>query len=283
LVHFFSEKINLTGQLALSYGDFTDKNIAFFLRPSFDSSTFHIHLRYTQLGENFGENANNVGYIRDDDRKELDSAVEKTWWIKKSGIDRINYFSNYNIYWSMKDTLRSWQIDQQIEMDLSNKLSFEIEYQREFKRYEADYDNYSLGFETGYNTREWQSARVNYEFGHSFGLDYDLIGAGVNYKIFKSLSFEYDLNRLIFDPDPDDESTWIHILRMTNYFTKDIFFKLFYQTNTAITKQNIQALFVYRFQPPFGTVQLAYQRGSNRFGDIGEKWNTFFIKFSYVL
>ncbi len=283
LVHFFSEKVNLTGQFALSYGDFANKNTAFFLRPSFDSSTFHIHLRYTQLGENFAENANSVGYIRDDDRKELDSAVEKIWWIKNSWIDRIEYFSNYNIYWSMKDTLRSMQIDQQIEVDLSNKLSFEVEYMREFKRYEADYDNYSIGFETGYNTREWQSARVNYEFGHSFGLDYDLIGAGVNYKIFKSLSFEYDLNRLIFHPDPDDESTWIHILRMTNYFTKDIFFKLFYQTNTAITKQNIQALFVYRFQPPFGTVQLAYQRGSNRFGDIGEKWDTFFIKFSYVL
>jgi len=283
LVHFFSDKVNLTGQFALSYGDFDDKNLAFFFRPSFDSSTFHIHLRYTQLGENFADNANSVGFVRDDDRKELDSAIEKIWWIKNYGIDRIEYFSNYNIYWSMEDTLRSWQIDQQIEIDLSNKLSFEIEYMREFKRYEADYDNYSVGFETGYNTREWQSAKINYEFGHSFGLDYNLIGTGVNYKIFKNLSFEYDLNRLAFDPDPDNESTWIHILRMTNYFTKDIYFKLFYQTNSAITKENIQALFVYRFQPPFGTIQLAYQKGSNRFGDIGEKWDTVFIKFSYVL
>ncbi|MEN8221828.1 MAG: DUF5916 domain-containing protein [Acidobacteriota bacterium] len=283
IVHFFSDKVNFTGQFAFSYGDHSDKNIAYFLRPSYDSSTFHIHLRYTHLGENFADNGNSVGYIRDDDRKELDSAIEKTWWIKKSGIDRLEYSSNYNIYWSTSDILRSWRIDQEIEMDLSNKISFEIEYMREFKRYELDYDNYSIGFETGYNTREWQSARLNYEFGHSFGLDYKLIGAGVNYKLFKNLSFEYDLNRLIFDPDPENESTWIHILRMTNYFTKDIFFKLFYQTNTAITKKNIQALFIYRFQPPFGTVQLAYQKGSNRFGDIGENWDTFFIKFSYVL
>ncbi len=283
IVHFFSDKVNLTGQFALSYGDHTNKNTAFFLRPSYDSSTFHIHLRYTHLGKNFADNANNVGFVADDDREELDSAIEKTWWIKKSGIDRLEYSSNYNVYWSTSNILRSWRIDQQIELDMSNKLSFEIEYMREFKRYEEDFNNYSIGLETGYNTREWQSAKIVYEFGHSFGLDYKLIGAGVNYKIMKSISLEYGLNRLIFNPDPDNENTWIHILRLTNYFTKDIYFKLFYQTNTAITKENIQALFVYRFQPPFGTIQLAYQRGSNRFGDIGEKWDSVFIKFSYVL
>ncbi|MEN8154762.1 MAG: DUF5916 domain-containing protein [Acidobacteriota bacterium] len=282
LVHFFSEKVNVTGQLALSYGDFTDKNIAFFLRPSYDSSTFHIHLRYSHFGENFGDNANSVGFVRDDDRRELDSAIEKEWWIKKYGIDRINYDSNYNVYWSTKGLLRSWQIDQELGIDLSNKLSLEIDYSREFKRYEKDYDNYAVELQAGYNTREWQSARFNYEFGHSFGLDYKLIGAGINYKLLKNLSLEYDLERLIFDPDPEGENTWIHIVRLTNYFTKDTYLKFFYQTNTAITKNNIQVLFVYRYQPPFGTVQLAYQRGSNRFGDIGEKWDTFFVKFSYV-
>ena len=283
IVHFFSDKVNLTGQFALSYGDHTKNNTAYFLRPSFDSSTFHIHLRYTHLGKNFADNANHVGIIYDDDREELDSAIEKTWWIKKRGIDRFEYSSNYNIYWSTDEVLRSWRIDQDMELDLTNKLSFELGYMREFKRYEEDFNNYSIKLEAGYNTREWQSSQLNYEFGHSYGLDYKLIGAGLNYKLFKRLSVEYDLKRLIFDPDPDSENTWIHILRMTNYFTKDIYFKLFYQTNTAITKENIQALFVYRFQPPFGTIQLAYQRGSNRFGEIGEKWDSVFIKLSYVL
>jgi len=283
IVHFFSDKVNITGQFALSYGDHTSGNTAYFLRPSYDSSTFHIHLRYTHLGEFFGDNANHVGFIYDDDREELDSAIQKTWWIRKGGIDRLEYSSNYNIYWSTRNILRSWRIDQEIELDLTNKLSFEMEYMREFKRYEADFDNYSVGLEAGYNTREWQSARINVEFGHSYGLDYKLIGAGLNYKLLKNLSFEYGLNRLIFNPDPDGENTWIHILRMTHYFTKDLYFKLFYQTNTAITKENIQALFVYRFQPPFGTIQLAYQKGSNRLGDAGEKWDSVFLKLSYVL
>ncbi len=75
---------------------------------------------------------------------------------------------------------------------------------------------------------------------------------------------EYELTRLIFDPDPENESTWIHVVRATNYFTKDLFLKLFYQINSAIDKKNIQVLFVYRFQSTFGLVQLAYQRGSAR-------------------
>jgi hypothetical protein len=282
LVHFFSEKFRLTGQLALSYGDHSKGNLAFFLRPSFDSSTFHIHLRYNQLGENFADNANNVGFVSDDDRHELDSAIEKTWWIKKRSIDRMTYSSNYNIYWSKKNVLRSWQIDQQFELDLMNKFSFEIEYTKEYKLYEKEFHNQRAEFNLGYNTREWQSARISCEFGRNFDLNFQLYGASVNYKLLKTLSFEYELDRLFLNPDPEHNSTWIHVVRLSNYFTKDFYFKVFYQTNTAITKRNIQALFVYRFQPPFGTIQFAYQKGTARFGELGQQGHTLFLKISYV-
>ncbi len=282
LVHFFSEKVNLTGQLALSYGDYSKENLALFLRPSYDSSTFHIHLRYTQLGENFADNANNVGFIRDDDRHELDSAVEKTWWLKKHGIDRTAYSSNYNIYWSKKGVLRSWQIDQEFNLDLTNKFSFEIEYTKEFKLYEKEFNNHRAEFSLGYNTREWQSVRMQYEFGRNFDLDFKLYGVAFNFKLLKSLSLEYELDRLFLDPDPENESTYLHVVRLTNYFTRDLYFKFFYQTNTAITKSNIQALFVYRFQPPFGTIQFAYQKGTARFGEAGNQGHTLFLKISYV-
>ena len=283
VVHFFSEKVNFTGQFAVSYGDFGSENIAFFLRPSYDSSTFHIHLRYTQLGKNFADNANAVGFIRDDNRHEFDSAVEKTWWIKKHGIDRLEYGSNYSIYWSKDGELRSWQIDQDLEIDLANKFSFEISYQNEYKLYEKKFYNYQVELQLGYNTREWQSARFNYEFGRNFDSRFHLYGVGVNYKLLKSLSVEYDLNRLHLDPDPENESTWLHVVRLTNYFTRDLYFKLFYQTHTAISKYNVQALFVYRFKPPFGTIQLAYQKGTSRFGEAGSQGHTLFVKLSYVL
>jgi len=284
---YFTNTFRFTGQLALSYGDYNEDNIAFFLRPSYDSATFHIHLRYTHLGRDFRDNANHVGFIRDDNRRELDSRIGKVFWLKKGGFERIEYSSNYNIYWGLDGNLRSWQIDQELSFDLKNKFSLDIEHTQEFKGqddefFEKDFRNHQTAFELGYNTREWQQATIAYEFGRNFGLDFHLIEASLNYKITQDFSFQYSLERVVFDPDPEEESTWIHVFRATNYFTKDLFIKFFYQINSAIDKKNIQVLFVYRFQPPFGSFQLAYQKGTARFGVRGTQGHTLFLKLAYM-
>lgn len=288
LVHFFTDRLNVTGQLAFSYGDYNKRNLAFFIRPSYDSARFHAHLRYTHLGENFADNANALGFVRDDDRHELDSAVATVWYIKRgwlSGwLERIDYGSNYNIYWSTRGgILRSWQIDQSIVLDFTNKVSLEIEYSREFKRYEKEFHNHMTEFELGYNTREWQSAIAKFEFGKSFDSNYIIFGGEVRFKLGKKFSVEYELDRLHLDPDPENESTWLHVVRLNHYFSKDLYLKAFFQSHSVIDKQNVQVVFVYRFQPPFGTLQLAYQRGTARFGERGSQGDTLFLKFSYVL
>jgi hypothetical protein len=279
---YFSDTFKFTGQLAMSYGDYSRDNIAFFLRPSFDSATAHFHVRYTQLGKYFGDNANSVAFIRDDNRRELDSALEKTFWVKKRGLDRIEYSSNYNIYWGMDGTLRSWQIDEGLTFDLKNKLSFEVQHHEEYKLYEKDFRNRETELTLGYNTREWQSAEVTYSFGKNFDLDFRLVEGKLNYKVTRDFALEYGLTRLVFDPDPEKESTWIHVIRATNYFTKDLFLKVFYQVNSSIDKKNIQVLFVYRFQPPFGLIQLAYQKGTARFGEKGNQGHTLFFKIAFM-
>ena len=284
---YFTDTFKFTGQFALSYGDYNSDNIAFFLRPSHDSATFHIHLRYTQLGRNFRENANEVGFIRDDNRRELDSAISKTFWIKKGIFDRIEYGSNYNIYWGLDRDLRSWKIDEELSFDLKNKFSLSVEYHQEFKGqddefFEKDFRNHETEFELGYNTREWQHASISYVFGRNFDSDFQLLEGSLNYKITEDFSFQYSLNRLIFEPDPENESTWIHVFRATYYYTPDLFIKAFYQVNTSIDKHNVQVVFVYRFQPPFGLIQLAYQKGTARFGEAGTQGHTLFLKFAYM-
>ncbi|MFC2156438.1 DUF5916 domain-containing protein [Acidobacteriota bacterium] len=279
---YFSDTFKFTGQFAASYGEKNTNNLAFFLRPSYDSSTFHIHLRYTHLGENFADNANEVGFISDDNRHELDSAIEKTFWIKKYGIDRIMYESNYNIYWGVDSTLRSWRIDEELGIDLTNKFSFQVEHKQEFKLFEKKFRNNQTKFELGYNKREWQSAEIAYSFGHNYDLDFQLWEASLNYKLTKDFSLSYDLEYIKFDPDPEEESTWIHIIRATNYFTNDLFIKVFYQLNSSIDKKNIQIIFVYRFQPPFGFLQLVYQKGTARFGQRGNQGHTLFLKLTYM-
>ena len=284
---YFTDTFKFTGQFALGYGDYNSDNIAFFLRPSHDSATFHIHLRYTQLGRNFREDANEVGFIRDDNRRELDSAISKTFWIKKGLFDRIEYGSNYNIYWGLDRNLRSWKIDEELSFDLKNKFSLSVEHHQEFKGqdgefFEKDFRNHETEFELGYNTREWQHASISYGFGRNFDSDFQLVEGSLNYKITQDFSIQYSLTRLMLDPDPEGESTWIHVIRATNYFTPDLFIKVFYQVNTSIDKHNIQVLFVYRFQPPFGLIQLAYQKGTARFGEAGTQGHTLFLKFAYM-
>jgi len=279
---YFSDTFKFTGQLVASYGDTNTDNIAFFLRPSYDSSTFHIHLRYTHLGQNFADNANRVGFVRDDNRRELDSALRKVFFPKKFVFERMEYNSNYNIYWGLDGTLRSWKIDQEMNFDLKNKFSFTLEHHEEFKLYEKKFWNRQSEVEIGYNTREWQHATFAYSFGRNFDRDFQMLEGNVNFKLTPEFSTSYGIERVLFDPDPEGENTWIHVLRATNYFTNDLFLKFFYQVNTVINKRNIQVLFVYRFQPPFGSIQIAYQKGTGEFGERGTQSHTLFLKFAYM-
>ena len=80
---FFSDTWGMTGQFVHSYGEHDDGTLAFFARPSYDSPTGHFHVRYSHLGNRFRDNVNVIGFVQDDDRRELDSAVEKTFWLAK--------------------------------------------------------------------------------------------------------------------------------------------------------------------------------------------------------
>lgn len=282
VLHYFTDTFNFTGQFAISYRDGSSSDLAFFLRPSYDSRTFHTHLRYTYLGKYFGDNANAVGFIRDDNRHEFDSALKKIFWLRKWGLDRIEYNSNYNIYWGMDKTLRSWDVWQSLTLDLQNKLRFKFRHQQEYKLFEKEFRNHNSSVDIGYNTREWQSVSISYQSGRNFDSDFTLIAGKLRQYLSRNLSLEYTLTNLSLSPDPENESTWIHVIVANQYFTKDLFLKLFYQINSVIDKRNIQVVFVYRFQPPFGLLQLAYQKGTAKFGERGVQGHTLFLKLAYV-
>lgn len=279
---FFTKTFGFTGQLVRSYGLYGRGAMAFFVRPSYDSATGHFHVRYTHLGDRFADNANVIGFIQDDDRRELDSAVAKTWWIRSGPFERIRYDSNYNIYWGQTGTLRSWQIDEALAFEFRNRWSANVAFTDEFKRFEKDFRNPRVGFNVGYNTREYQSVRVGYAVGRNFDADVHLWTAAAAYKVTPELSAEYALQRLVLDPDPGDQTTWIHVIRASQFFTKDLFVRVFFQTNSAIDRRNVQAVFVYRYLPPFGTIQVAYQRGTAAFGQRSEQGHTLFLKATTV-
>jgi len=279
---FITPTFGLTAQVVESYGLHDEGSLGLFVRPSYDSPTGHFHVRYTDLGENFADNVNVIGFVRDDDRREIDSALEKTFWPQAGAFEQVEYSSNYNVYWSQAGDLRSWQIDQGVEVQLRNRWAFEVEFEEEYIVFERDFQNRQLGFELGYNTREFESVAVTYKFGRNFDSDFQLVGVEASKKITEQLSIQYELEWLTLDPDPENESTWIHVVRATQFFTPDLFLNVFFQTNTAIDRNNIQAVFVYRYQPPFGTIQVAYQRGTAEFGERSEQGNTLFLKLTTV-
>jgi hypothetical protein len=64
--------------------------------------------------------------------------------------------------------------------------------------------------------------------------------------------------------------------------TTDLYLKIFVQTNTSIDKENAQILFVWRILPPFGSLQVAFQRGTSELGQVSTQAHPLFTKLSWV-
>jgi hypothetical protein len=279
---FLSRTVSMTAQVAKSYGPFGRGTMAFLIRPSYDSSTGHFHVRYGHLGNRVADNLNVIGQITEDDKRELDSHVTKIIWVRRGAFEQFRHDSNYQIYWGQTGVLRSWKVNQGLAVEFRNRLNAQMTWVEEYKLFEKEFRNRQVGFDFGYNTREYQSISTGLEFGRNFDSDYLLWTGSARRKITPALSTEYSLQRLVLDPDPSQGTTWIHVLRADQFFTKDLFLRVFFQTNTAIDRKNVQAVFVYRYLPPFGTIQLAYQRGTAAFGERSTQGNTLFLKATTV-
>jgi Domain of unknown function (DUF5916)/Carbohydrate family 9 binding domain-like len=279
---FFGRTFSMTAQAVKTYGPFAHGTAAFLIRPSYDSSTGHFHVRYGHLGDHVADNLNVIGQIVDDDRRELDSHITKTVWIRKGAFEQVRHDSNYNIYWSQTGLLRRWKGNQTMAVEFRNRVNTSVSWSEELIRFEKPFRNREVGLEVGYNTREYQSISTGLKFGRNFDSDFLLWTGSARYKVTPQLSAEYSLERLELDPDPQHQSTWIHVLRANQSFTKDLFLRLFFQTNSAIERNNVQAVFVYRYLPPFGTFQVAYQRGTAEFGERSTQGNTLFVKTTTV-
>lgn len=279
---FFSRTVSMTAQILKSYGPFAHGTEAILIRPSYDSSTAHFHVRYGHVGNRVADNLNVIGQITEDDKRELDSHVTKIIWVRRGAFEQFRHDSNYQIYWGQTGVLRSWKVNQGLAVEFRNRLNAQMTWVEEYKLFEKEFRNRQVGFDLGYNTREYQSVSTGFELGRNFDSDYLLWTGSARRKITPALSAEYSLQRLVLDPDPSHGTTWIHVLRADQFFTKDLFLRLFFQTNTAIDRKNVQAVFVYRYLPPFGTIQLAYQRGTAAFGERSTQGDTLFLKATTV-
>ena len=279
---FFTETLGLTSQLLHVHGLEDDGGLAWFLRPSFDSATTHFHIRYTNLDQHIKDDFNAVGFLRDDDRREFDSNLTHTFWFDKGAVENLNAGANYNRYYSQDGDLRSWELDAETSMVFRSGWEISLEVLDEYQVFEKGFRNDRVQVETGWDGRDGRSVFVYAATGVNFDSDLRLYGGSVGWAFGDRLRLEYSATRLELDPDPELETTWIHVFNGAYTFNPDLFIKLFLQTNTAIDKLNVQAVFVWRFKPPFGSLQVAYQRGTSEVGEVSEQGDTLFTKLSWV-
>jgi len=279
---FFTETLGMTGQFLRSHGPTNDGASGWFVRPAYDSATTHFHVRYTSLDQGLRDNVNVIGFLRDDDRREVDAEVKHQLWFQNSAFEHLAGKVNYNRYWSQEGVLRSWELDADIELVMTSGWQFELSYMDEFELFEKEFRNSLTSFQFGYDNRRGRSVFLEVGTGTNFDSDLRLATLEAEFRISSAWGFQYEVTWLELDPDPELESTWIHVLRSSYYFTNDLFVSLFVQTNSVISKENVQLLGVWRFKPPFGSLQLAYQRGTSEFGEPSEQGDTVFTKLSWV-
>ena len=279
---FFSRTLGMTAQFIRAHGPQNDGKLAWFLRPAYDNSTTHMHVRYSHYDQDLMKNMNAIGFVQDDDRREIDAEVSKTFWTSHAGLESIETRANYNRYWSQDGFLRSWEIDADLEAVFRNQWFLEVDLMEEFKRFEKDFRNREISVGGGYDTRTGRTFEVSYGFGENYESALRLLRGQTSLKLTEGWDLSYSLTRLWLDPDPEDETTWIHVIRSNYYFYNDFFLKFFYQRNSSIEKKNAQATLVWRFIPPFGALQIAYHHGTSRFGTASEQGHTLFTKLSWV-
>ena len=274
----------LTGQFVGSApGDFWSHS-AWFMRFAKENNKYHIHFRYTEIGENFRENVNQTGFVPDDDRREIDSDITYKWWIQNNTFEYIDFQSFNNAFWSLeKGNLRSWYFTDAVNFYFKNKINFEYAYNNEYKLFEKDFYNHRHAFSLGYNTDEWSHVSVGYSKGKNFDRDFNLYSGGARIKLFQNLSLSYSANLVEFSPDTENESTFINVLEANYNFTKDLWVKLFAQNNTKNENIYLYGLIGWRFKPPFGAVYLIYSH--DEFGEETGIPNSdnFFVKLTYPI
>jgi hypothetical protein len=279
--------LQVTGQLAASYGNYNSDNTAFFICPNFDSKTLHLHLAYSHLGKNFADNVNKVGFIPDDNRKELDCALDYALLVKNGSLEQVRYGSRYNVYRGMDGNLRSWEVEQGLTFDLKNKFSLSAHHIQEFKAednvlFEEDFRNHQTKLGIGFNTKEWEYAVFSFSFGHNFGEPFTMVEIGKNLNVTPDLAVEFHLARIYFGYGRNERNDYLHVIRATYQFTPKLSLKIFHQTHRRIHKTNTEFLFTYQILPPSGFIQLAYQMGRGKFGERATGGNTLLLSANYM-
>ena len=298
----FGQHWKITGQLmGSSPGDFFEHSGGF-IRVAHESIKHHIHIRYSDLGHSLKDNIDHLGFISDDDRKELDADLTYKFWFEDKAVKYLSLKNMNNAYWSQSGDFRSSKFKNSARLYLKNKLSLDLYHVAENRQISSTYlnnnangirfkNNY-LRTTLGYNTDESSFIALKYTDGQNFGREMKIYQADASFMLFKKLAINYSFIKLEFTPaeNPDlklrlEKSSILNILSLDYYFTNNLWLHVFAQSDSYDDQVYFYGKFGWRFKPPFGALYLIYA-GNNYFDNqnlIKINSNTFFLKLTYPI
>jgi hypothetical protein len=281
---FFTDTLNFTGQIYRVHGETGDGGLVWMLRPSYDTARTHFHVRWGHFAPGILREANVLGFLQDDNRKEIDTNFGHTFFFASGLVERLRPTVNYNRFTGFdQSVLRGWALAPRVTMVLRNRFEFDLSRRDEYRLFDKGYQNNETTLTAGWNNRQGRSVFVYAGKGINFDNDLLTYGGELRWVFGDNWRMSYNLARVELAPDFRREDTTIHVFDTTYSFTPDLFVRGFVQTNSAIGKETFQLLGVWRFRPPFGAFQIAYQKGTSAFGQVSTQGHTFFTKLSWVL
>ena len=248
----------LTGQAVGTAPGALDEQYGFFMRFANESSVHHVHLRYTQLGREFMEKLNQLGYITDDDRRELDSDLEYKWWFDSGVLQYIDAEVRNNVFWSLDGELRGYHVKQDLRFYSRSGISLDFLHTNEYRLFERGFDNHSTRVVLGYNTDEWASVASAVEAGKNFDRDYTLYDAMLQVEPLERLTFTYTLRKLDYHGEAEEFSTVINRAALNYHLTPDLWLRLVGQNHSADDRIYVYSMLGWRVLPPFSALYLVY-------------------------
>ena len=273
----------VSSQFVGSFVSGEDNKAAYYMQFDRQTQLYNYTINYTDLKPGFRDNVNPVGFIQDDDRRQIQASAGNEIWIRKYGIDKFNTYINGNIFWSYSGRLRNREGGAWVGMTFWDRwlLGFSKNYHAEY--FEKRFDNHTSLWEAGFNQQSWNNAGLLHQWGRNFDADFHRVRFRLNLKPHQKLSVSNEFTYFTVSPDPDKRSANIHFFSGEYTFTPNLWLRLITQYSSRNDRMYAYGLFGWRFSPPFGTLYIAYTSDTYDIQDdvlnrYREEQNIFFTK-----
>jgi hypothetical protein len=278
---FLPRQVRSTAQFILNWYGTQRPTRAWFWRLSRNTHLSNYHIRFQEIGKGYKIGGNTAGYINDDDRLEVDSDYERTFWVRGNLVQRITAVARHNFFWGHDGPLRSRAFRYNLNTLFIGNILLSLQNTSEYKLFDKAYNNRHSRFIVIFNATEW----TGFDFSINNGINFDAAFNQANFfyrlKYRDRLVFTFGGDKYWFESGAGRDDTLLGMTGARYNFTPDIYLDAFGQYNSATNRKYLKLLFAWRYRIPESVLYVAYERGVGQVGLPGAAPPLLFIKIAY--